>query len=40
MSVDDIAMIREIYCFASEDGLQSCDLTGRRPALEDELPYE
>ncbi|MFZ4484795.1 MAG: hypothetical protein ACOYOL_12550 [Chthoniobacterales bacterium] len=40
MSVDEIAIIREVYCFSSDDGRQSCDLTGRRPALRDDLPYE
>jgi hypothetical protein len=40
LSVDEIAMIREVYCFSSEDGLQGCEMTGRRPALKDELPYE
>jgi hypothetical protein len=40
LSVDEIALIHEVYCFASEDGRQCCDLTGRRPALKDALPYE
>ena len=39
-AVDGAGMIREIYCFASTQNLGCCDLTGRRPALKDELPYE
>ena len=39
-SVDGAGMIREIFRFASTENLGCCDLTGRRPALKDDLPYE
>ena len=39
-SVDGFGMISEVYVYASEENLACCDLTGRRPALKADLPYE